>query len=141
MTLQGVLSSSSLYYVHTYSTVLQGELLADTGVSEGESKQSLLAKCFNECQKVTQSVSNKGLWCTQPKALPPFLSCLLKIVPFANAEGHSSPSCDNGKPSVMSLETPRKVFALPQAALNKQEETAEEEGEWSAMGSAKRRPC
>lgn len=32
-------------------------------------------------------------------------------------------------------------FALLQAALNKQEETAEEEGEWFAMGSAKHRPC
>lgn len=32
------------------------------------------------------------------------------------------------------------MFALLQAALNKQEETAEEEGEWFAMGSAEHRP-
>lgn len=49
--------------------------------------------------------------------------------------------CDNHKPSIMRLEIPRKAFALLQAALNKQEETAEEEGEWFAMGSAECRLC
>lgn len=47
---------------------------------------------------------------------------------------------NNRKPSIMRLEIPRKVFAVLQAALNKKEETAEEEGQWFAMGSAKRRP-
>lgn len=59
---------------------------------------------------MTQPVSNRGLWCTQPKALLLFLSCLLKIVPLANA-------CDNREPSITGLEIPRKVFALLQALV------------------------